>query len=212
MPVSQLKSESLQKARDILVELQKNIEEKEKLKLTIQQSIFLENKSETEQSIDPIQRNQLKLLLDSIYNLTNEYYTIIPLQGYGYERLPIIDSEQAVKAQEQKLYDIFELELSVKILLAAQANLNQISPLDYLYKSINCQFEVMDQNDIDFQLILRYIWTSAPRIQIEKIFKISRPNDDERLFQRNLDNHYLLWHGTNICNLISILTRGMHLS
>ena len=54
MPVSQLKPESLQKARDILVELQKNIEEKEKLKLTIQQSIFLENKLETEQSIDPI--------------------------------------------------------------------------------------------------------------------------------------------------------------
>jgi predicted DNA-binding WGR domain protein len=212
MPVSQLKPESLQKARDILVELKKNIEEKEKLKLTIQQSIFLENKSETEQSIDPIQRNQLKLLLDSICKLTNEYYTIIPLQGYGYERLPIIDSEQAVKAQEQKLYDIFQLELSVKILLATQANLNQISPLDYLYKSINCQFEAMDQNDIDFQLILRYIWTSAPRIQIEQIFKIARPNDDERLFQRNLDNHYLLWHGTNICNLISILTRGMNFS
>ncbi|CAF4982816.1 unnamed protein product [Rotaria sp. Silwood1] len=92
----------------------------------------------------------------------------------------MIDSEQAVKAQEQKLDDILELELSCKILLAAQVNLNRISPLDYLYKSINCQFEAMNKDDIDSQLILRYIWTSASNIQIEQIFKIARPNDDER--------------------------------
>ena len=208
MPVSQLKPETLQRARELLTELKTKIEEKEKMKLTIQQSTFLENSTETNPTIDPIQKDQLKLLLDSICKLTNEYYSIIPLQGYGYDRLPIIDSEQAVQAQEQKLEDIFELELSYKILLAAQANLNRISPLDYLYKSINCQFEAMNENDPDFQFILRYIWSTAANIQIEQIFKISRSNDDERLFQCNLDNHQLLWHGTNICNLISILTRG----
>ncbi|CAF4722582.1 unnamed protein product [Rotaria sp. Silwood1] len=129
---------------------------------------------------------------------------IIKHKSYDDERLLMIDSEQAVKAQEQKLDDILELELSCKILLAAQVNLNRISPLDYLYKSINCQFEAMNKDDIDSQLILRYIWTSASNIQIEQIFKIARPNDDERLFQRNFENHYLLWHRTNICNLISV--------
>ncbi|CAF3244348.1 unnamed protein product [Rotaria sp. Silwood2] len=213
MPVSQLKPENLQKARDILVQLKKDIEQKEQLKLTIQQTMCTEQndkiQSNTQSPIDDIQRSQFKLILNSIGKLTNEYYSIIPLQGYGDERLPIIDSEQAVKAQEQKLDDILELELSYKILLAAQANLDRVSPLDYLYKSINCQFEAMNKDDIDSQLILRYIWTSASNIQVEQIFKIARPNDDERVFQRNLENHYLLWHGTNICNLISILTRGL---
>jgi hypothetical protein len=207
MPVSQLKPETLQKARDILVKLKETIKEKEKLKLRIQQSA-----STTEQSIDPIQKNELKLLLDSVCKLTNEYYTIVPLQGYGNEKLPVIDNETAVTAQEQKLYDIFELELSYKILLAAHSNMNLISPLDYLYKSINCQFEAMAPDDINSQFILRYIWTSAPCVQVEHIFKIARPGEDERLFQRNLNNHSLLWHGTNICNLISILTRGMNFS
>ncbi|CAF4352319.1 unnamed protein product, partial [Rotaria sp. Silwood2] len=213
MPISQLRPETLQKARDILAQLKKDIKQKEKLKLTIQQFQCTEQKEkiepETQLSIDDVQKSEFKCLLDSICKLTNEYYTIIPLQGYGNERLPIIDSEQAVKAQEQKLDDIIELELSYKILLAAQANLNHISPLDYLYKSINCQFEAMNQYDIDSQFILRYIWTSASTINVEQIFKIARPNDDERLFQQNLENHYLLWHGTNICNLISILTRGL---
>ena len=214
MPVSELKPETLHRARELLAELRTTIEEKEKLKLTIQQSIFLENKSEQteQQPIDPIQKDQLKRLLDSICKLTNEYYSLIPLQGYGYEKLPMIDTVQAVKTQEQKLDDIFELELSYKILLAAQANLNRMSPIDYLYRSINCQFEAMNENDLDFQLILRYIWTSAPQIQVEQIFKMARSNDDERLLQRNLANHHLLWHGTNICNLMSILTRGRNFS
>jgi hypothetical protein len=67
----------------------------------------------------------------------------------------------------------------------------------------------MNKDDILSQLILRYIWTSSPSIEVEQIFKIARPNEDERLRKRNLNNHYLLWHGTNICNLISILTRGI---
>ena len=205
MPVSQLKPSILQKARDILVQLKNHIQEKDKLKLTIQQSICIE--PEENQDSD-IRKNQFKHLLNSICKLTNEYYSIIPLQGYGDERLPMIDNEMNVKAQEQKLDDILELELSYKMLLAAQANLNQISPLDYLYKSINCQFEAMNRNDIDSELILRYIWTSTPNSQVEQIFKVFRSNDDEHLFQRNLKNHYLLWHGTNVCNLISILTRG----
>ncbi|CAF4454183.1 unnamed protein product, partial [Adineta steineri] len=67
----------------------------------------------------------------------------------------------------------------------------------------------MNKDDIDSQLILRYIWASSSTIQVEQIFKVARPNEDERLYKSNLDNHYLLWHGTNICNLISILTRGL---
>ena len=31
---------------------------------------------------------------------------------------------------------------------------------------------------------------------------------DERLMKCNIGNRYLLWHGTSICNLISILSRG----
>ena len=196
MPVSQLKPVLLQKAREILGQLKTEIQAKDKLKLAVQQSD------------DDSDKCQLKLLLESICKLTNEYYSIIPLQGYGAQRLPIIDTEMAVKGQEQKLEDILELELSYKMLLAAQANLKQMSPLDYLYKSINCQLEAMNRNEIDSQLILRYIWTSSPNVKVEQIFKVARSNDDERLMQRNLPNHYLLWHGTSVCNLISILTRG----
>jgi predicted DNA-binding WGR domain protein len=196
MPVSQLKRETLEKARDLLMKLKKTIERKQELTLEMQKGKTIER------------QNEMKNILESIYKYTNEYYTIIPLQGYSDEKLKIIDDENLLKNQEKILDDLRELELAYKILLGAQANLKTISPLDYLYKSMNCQFEAMNNNDIDSQLILRYIWASSSNIQVEQIFKIARPNEDERLFKSNLDNHYLLWHGTGICNLISILTRG----
>jgi len=197
MPVSQLKRETLEKARQLLIKLGKNIRKKQELSLAIQRSKTIE------------QQNELKTILESIYKHTNEYYTIVPLRGYADQKLTIIDDENQLKKQEKILDDLLELELSYKILLGAQANLKTISPLDYLYKSMNCQFETMNKDDIDSQLILRYIWASASNIAVEQIFKIARPNEDERLFKSNLDNHYLLWHGTGICNLISILTRGI---
>ncbi|CAF3979132.1 unnamed protein product [Rotaria sp. Silwood1] len=199
MPVSQLKSESVKRARDILTKLKADIEHKDQLKLLIQQ-----------RNIDDMSDEQaeFKLLLESICQLTNEYYSVIPLQGYGSEKLPVIDTIESVRAHAQKLDDILELELSYKILLAAQANLNRMSPLDYLYKSINCQFEALSPDDIDSQFILRYIRVSAPNTKVEQIFKVSRANDDEHFNERNVGNGYLLWHGTNICNLISILMRG----
>jgi len=197
MPVSQLKYETLEKARSLLRKIIDNMEKLEQL-----------NKDNPHTKTAD-QKNELKVFLESIHQCTNEYYTLLPLNGYSDGKLPVIDNQDQIKKQERMLDDLFDLELSYKILLGAQANLKHISPLDYLYKSINCQFEAMNKDDILSQLILRYIWTSSPSIEVEQIFKIARPKEDERLRKRNLNNHYLLWHGTNICNLISILSRGI---
>jgi len=199
MPISQLKPEILEKARDLLIKIKKILERKQELIIEMQKGKTIE------------QQNEIKLILESLYKYTNEYYTIIPLQGYSDQKLAIIDNDLLLKSQEKKLEDLLELELTYKILLGAQANLKTISPVDYLYKSMNCQFEAMNKDDIDSQLILRYIWSSSSNIKVEQIFKIARPNEDNRLFKSNLDNHYLLWHGTGICNLISIITRGSFL-
>lgn len=193
---SRLNPAVLRQAHDILNELQQQIKQRDQLKQTL------------EQTMDDAEKVKVQQILDSIVQLTHAYYHLIPLQGYDDEKLPILAHENLIRAQEEKLAELVEMELSYKILLAAQANQNRISPLDYLYRSINCQFEAMPPNDLDFQLILRYIWTSSPDIQVEQIFKIAREHENERLEKHNHQNHVLLWHGTNIRSLISALTRG----
>ena len=196
MPISQLKRETLDKGKDLLKKIKNLLVKQQQLTLAMQKS----------KTID--QQNDMRTILNEIYELTNEYYTIIPLKGYSDGKLPVLDKNNLVQQQEKILEDLAELELAYKIFLGAQANRKTIAPLDYFYRSMNCQFEAMNKDNIDSELILRYIWSSAQQIQVEQIFKIARINEDERLFKSNLDNHYLLWHGTGICNLISILTRG----
>jgi hypothetical protein len=196
MPVSQLKRETLEKARDFLLKIKETIEKKDKLNTDNAHTKTIDQKSE------------LKLFLESLHQYTNEYYTLIPLNSYSDDKLLVIDNDETLKQQEKILDDLFQLELSYKILLGAQANLKQISPLDYVYKSLQCQFEALNKDDMDSQFLLRYIWTSAPNVKVEQIFKIARANEDEQLGKCNIGNRYLLWHGTGICNLISILTRG----
>lgn len=200
MPVSQLKRETLEKARNALIKLKECLKKRDEFKA----------ENPTPKSSDA--KNELKSILDSIYKNTNEYYTLIPLNGYADEKLAVIDNDDLLKAQEKVLDDLYELELSYKMLLGAQANIKSISPLDYLYKSMNCQMQALLKDDLDSQLILRYIWASAPEIRVEQIFKIAVPGENERLEKCNLSNHNLLWHGTGVCNLMSILTRGIFVS
>lgn len=198
MPVSHIKSTILQQARDILKQIKQHIEQRNQLKLTLQQT-----------TID----DTLKKHLDCICHLTNEFYSLVPIQGYDDEKLAIIDNAYAIQSCEQILTDLCELELFYKMLLAAQVNLDQESPLDYLYRSINCHFEAMHPNDFDSQLILRYIWTSSPNIHVEQIFKLEQTNDkNARLGKRTLHNHVLLWYETNICHLVNILSRSLLLN
>jgi hypothetical protein len=131
------------------------------------------------------------------------------MNTYSDEKLQVLDDDNNLKQQRKILEDLFQLELCYKILLGAQANLKNMSPLDYVYKSINCQFEALYEDELQSQMILRYIWATSPDIQIEQIFKVARANEDERIRNCGIGNRYLLWHGTDICNLISILSRGI---
>ena len=196
MPVSQLSRERLQEARDLLQKIKETIEKTEQLTADHLQANTVEHK------------DQLKALMKEIYEYTNQYYTLVPLNGFADEKLPIIGDSNTLKAQEKLIDDLFELELSYKMLLAAQSNSKRCSPLDYLYQSMRCEFEAMNLADMDSQLILRYIWASAPQVEVEQIFRLAREDENDRFDQCQVNNHCLLWHGTNICNLISILTRG----
>ena len=196
MPASQLNREALGKAHDVLDKIKEIVEQKEKLN----EANATSGKAN--------QKDEVKTLIQSIQQYTNEYYTLIPMNSYSDEKLVIIDNQQMLKQQKKLLDDLVQLELSYKILLGAQANLKHISPLDYVYRSLNCQIEAMNQDQFDSQMILRYIGTSAPDVRVEQIFRLGRQGEDERWKTCQIGNRYLLWHGTGICNLMSILSRG----
>lgn len=45
--------------------------------------------------------------------------------------------------------------------------------------------------------------------EVEAIYRVAVPGEQERMDKKNFGNHRLLWHGTGVANLISILHRGL---
>lgn len=54
---------------------------------------------------------------------------------------------------------------------------------------------------------------SAPAgTTVECVYRVSRPREAENLVATGLANFKMLWHGTNILNLMSILHKGLMLT
>jgi hypothetical protein len=104
---------------------------------------------------------------------------------------------------------LLELEIAAKIMAGALNRVNEINPLDYVYRSLNCKIQLMDESDMETQYILRYV-NATHSGKVEAVFRLSRDGELERLKGCGIYfNHRLLFHGSSSSNLISILTRGL---
>ncbi|KAL5008431.1 hypothetical protein ScPMuIL_014012 [Solemya velum] len=145
---------------------------------------------------------------EKLYALSNEYYTLMPSSDYTRMRIPPITTTRQVRDQTNMLVALLDIELASKILLGAQLRIKEINPLDYLYHCMGCKIQLMKEDEIETQNILKSI-SSSGCCAVEAIYKLSRPGEDERLRKLNQGNHHLLWHGSDMANFISILTRGL---
>ena len=47
------------------------------------------------------------------------------------------------------------------------------------------------------------------RIKVDSIYRVSRPHEASSIVATALGNYRMLWHGTNILNLMSIMRNGL---
>ncbi|XP_055957133.1 poly [ADP-ribose] polymerase tankyrase [Patella vulgata] len=193
MPFGQIKREVLLEARKILQQLGELISIVEK-----QESNLL---SEVQ--------NELQTNVEKICKLTNEYYHLIPMDGYSHDKIEPIDKKETLKHHLRLLSNLLDLEVASKILLGAQYQIKDMNPFDYIYKAINCKIQPLLEETIETQYLLGYIRASDPSVKPHAIFKLSRPGEEESINAKNLKNHRLLFHGSNMGNFISILNRGL---
>ncbi|XP_061174017.1 poly [ADP-ribose] polymerase tankyrase-like isoform X2 [Saccostrea echinata] len=192
MPFGQIKKETLLEGKKILLQIGealKRIAEKERLGSSSQEE---EEKERIE-----------------IGRLSNEYYHLVPMNGYAFDKVsPIMDGDE-LKEKLEVIHHLLELECASKILMGAQARLKDINPLDYVYQAIGCGISLIEEESAEAQYILKYIYSSCHKTQIQAIYKICRPGEEEKIRNLNIENHKLLWHGSNTANFISILHRGL---
>lgn len=144
---------------------------------------------------------------------SNKFYTLIP-HNFGIERPPVIDTPELVKAKNEMLESLFNMDIIYSFL--NEENGEEINPLDACYKKLNAKIKPLENNSLLFCRFSDMIRNthgslhSDYRIEVLEIFSVDRHGEAER-FQafKNLSNHALLWHGSRLTNFASILTNGL---
>ena len=208
IPFEQIDREALNKAEAILEEIKPLIEKKVEL-----DNKRLENLELTEDKTKSIQA-ELEQVYQRISSLSNEYYFLVPSADFSFEKVPPVDSDKMLKQEQKRIKQLTEIELSKSVVLGSMLRRTEIHPLDYIFHSLHCNIDMLEESCLESRLILQYLYNSrgVRSSKVEQIFKIEREGDREKhrtAMGLQDDNRKLLWHGTSLANLISILSRGL---
>ena len=160
-----------------------------------------------------------KDLIEEITNKTNEiiilsnyYYELIPKEKYKNQTILPFDRLDDVKNEILLLENLTQIETAVSILLAALGQQNKIHPLDYIYNCLQTKFNLIEKDSNEFQIIQKYINNSSNETKIKNLFGVIRKGETEKISKLNLNNHFLLFHGTKIFNYLGIFSNGLKIA
>ena len=199
IPFERISGEVINKADRILDEIEPLIKEKERF-----------NDLDFEKKKTNI--SQLGDILERISKLSNEYYFLVPSADFSFEKVPPVDKEQVLKDEKRRLRQLRDVEVSKSVVLGSMLRRHEIHPLDYIFSSLNCHVETLEEDCLETRVILQYLYNSRGMrsLKVEEIFKVQRNADkDKHQGEDQKTERKLLWHGTSLANIISILSHGL---
>ncbi|ETV92242.1 hypothetical protein, variant 1 [Aphanomyces invadans] len=157
--------------------------------------------------------------------LTSEFYTLIP-HNFGMSLPPVIDSVSELKLKLDLLEVMADVELTHKMLETQRTT--DANPVDAHYRALGVTLVPIDAMSPEFARIQEYIkLTHAPThrqytLHVDAVHALDRDKHEggsnrratdtpSTLFE-SLENHQLLWHGSRLSNIASILTKGLRIA
>lgn len=203
--------------KDMFNTSMKNIGIKLNLKNTCLGSISINQINKAYDVLEEIAKNVNNPNYD-LMEASNQFYTYIP-QNSGRNKLPQIESE-LLSTLYEGLQELLDINVSNSIITN---NTNNLHKYDSIYNDLNCKIEILDKNTDMYRELKLYIDnTKSPvhnyRTSVIDIYKINR-GDDEILYNNYCEslgeygnNKMLLFHGSNLCNWISIFKNNLYLN
>jgi poly [ADP-ribose] polymerase 2/3/4 len=147
-----------------------------------------------------------------LLSLSSEYYTYLPM-SFGRKKPPIINTQEMLATYKDVINELTNMVVTVKITNNDQQNVN---PLDNIYANINTKITHMDKSNPMYSEIEKYInnshgQTHSYKLELVDVFEIEQNNKKDvfEIFNKDIDNHHLLFHGSGITNWISILKNDL---
>lgn len=147
----------------------------------------------------------------SLTSLSSQYFTHIP-HDFGFRRLPIIDTIEAVGDEVELLRSLDEITVAVSLNHGAA----QLHPLTKVYANLKCDLALASNDECDF--VRRYIAQSHGEthtnytLELDTLYTVSR--HDERTIKgpKSKTNWHYLWHGSRLTNMAGIMSRGLRIA
>ena len=135
----------------------------------------------------------------TIVNLSEEFYSIIPVYGFSSEKLSPIFTSEDLREKQQVISSILHLEFASQLLLGASLNMERMNPWEYVYKCLGTKLQVMRSEEEEAQLMLQYIhntkaekssYKRSSTMTVTNIFRIEREGEAERMEESGIGNRW----------------------
>eukprot|EP00892_Ulva_mutabilis_P000375 jgi/Ulvmu1/10338/UM061_0021.1 len=149
-----------------------------------------------------------------IERLTGRFYTVIP-HSFGRQRPPLIDTTEKLQAKFEMCDVLADIETAQEMLKGAdEGPAATVNPLDEQYASLQAALRPLLRSDKKFAVLERYCSNTLGHggIQLQNVWSVDSEKDGAAFAQhRDLPNHKLLWHGTNVAVVAAILKSGLRI-
>ena len=170
--------------------------------------------------LNDLSKNLNKLSRDDIIDKSSDYYTMIPF-SCGMNKPPIIDNMDIINKYVNVINTLLDIDVASTVISRGGGN-KQENPIDKVYNSIGTNIIHIDptKHSKAHNLLKNYISTthapthSAYTLELLDAYAIKNSNweKDYNDFTRGIGNKRLLWHGSRLCNFVSILTNNLRIA
>uniref|UniRef100_A0A158R496 Poly [ADP-ribose] polymerase n=1 Tax=Syphacia muris TaxID=451379 RepID=A0A158R496_9BILA len=148
---------------------------------------------------------------------TNRFYTFVPQCFKVGQSPPLLNSDDKIKEKTKMLDELMEIQIAYSLLKTdSDADMNR-DPIDVHFEKLHTEMEVLDKNSDEYKLIADYVKNTHAsthnyyRLKIVDVIRVKREGEEER-FRSDLENKYLLWHGSRTTNFAGILSQGLRIA
>lgn len=198
MPLGKISASQIDKASTLLNEATDIVKELEKLKDS--------------------NKTQYSILLEQVYDITSQFYTLIPY-SCGRNVPPVIDNMERIGKYVSMLDDLRNIEVGTKILENSD---NDLNPLDSVYNGLNADIKPLDKDGQLYKEIEKYVHNTHASThsyytsELLDVYEVQRSGErdiyEKYIADNGIDNKYLLFHGSRMANIMGITKLGLLLN
>ncbi|GMT24016.1 hypothetical protein PFISCL1PPCAC_15313, partial [Pristionchus fissidentatus] len=157
-PFGRISKEDLEKAREVLDKLARNLEEMDE---------FREK--------NPPNMKEVFRLTDEQYSLSSSFYSLLPIGGYERSSIPVITESNRLTEARSLLTTLGDIEIAGRLISAAVYSEKKrgLDPIKYIMEAIDCSISLIPPKETLAQRVLQWIANSNEGVKIDSIYSIN---------------------------------------